>query len=82
MDTTELLFSYGTLQNTSVQVETFGRELIGFKDQLLGYQLEMVEIKDTGVVELSGESLTLLRWLLVMIPIKSMAWYLRLLHKN
>ena len=56
MDTTELLFSYGTLQNTSVQVETFGRELIGFKDQLLGYQLEMVEIKDRGVVELSGES--------------------------
>ena len=56
MNTTELLFSYGTLQNTPVQVETFGRELAGSKDQLLGYQLEMVEIKDRGVVELSGES--------------------------
>jgi gamma-glutamylcyclotransferase (GGCT)/AIG2-like uncharacterized protein YtfP len=56
MQDIELLFSYGTLQNTSVQVETFGRELVGFKDQLLGYQLEMVEIKDVNVVELSGES--------------------------
>ncbi len=56
MNTTQLLFSYGTLQNTPVQLETFGRELVGFKDQLLGYQLEMVEIKDDDVVELSGET--------------------------
>ena len=55
MQDTESLFSYGTLQDTAVQLETFGRELTGFKDQLLGYQLEMVEIKDQGVVELSGE---------------------------
>ena len=56
MNTTEHLFSYGTLQNTSVQLETFGRELEGDSDQLLGYKLEMVEIKDQGVVELSGET--------------------------
>ena len=56
MQNIELLFSYGTLQNTPVQVETFGRELDGSKDQLLGYRLEMVEIKDADVVELSGES--------------------------
>ena len=56
MNTTEHLFSYGTLQDTSVQVETFGRELVGFEDQLLGYKLEMVEIQDADVVELSGKT--------------------------
>jgi len=43
----EQLFSYGTLQNVEVQLETFGRELTGSKD---------VEIKDHSVVELSGET--------------------------
>lgn len=52
----ERLFSYGTLQNVEVQLETFGRVLTGAKDQLLGYQLEMVEIKDQAVVDLSGET--------------------------
>ena len=56
MNATELLFSYGTLQNTSVQIQTFGRELKGEKDQLLGYKLEMVEIKSCEVVDLSGEA--------------------------
>ena len=56
MNTTEHLFSYGTLQDTPVQVETFGRELVGFEDQLLGYKLEMVEIQDADVVELSGKT--------------------------
>lgn len=51
----KLLFSYGTLQNTPVQLETFGRELTGSEDQLLGYKLEMVEIKDQSVVALSGK---------------------------
>lgn len=50
------LFSYGTLQNTAVQHETFGRELTGYSDQLLGYKLEMVKIQDNNVVALSGES--------------------------
>jgi gamma-glutamylcyclotransferase (GGCT)/AIG2-like uncharacterized protein YtfP len=56
MNITKLLFSYGTLQSAEVQIDTFGRKLVGDKDNLLGYKLEMVEIKDTGVVELSGES--------------------------
>ena len=56
MNTTELLFSYDTLQNVEVQLETFRRELVGHDDALLGYQLEMVEIKDEAVVALSGET--------------------------
>ncbi|BAS68124.1 MAG: gamma-glutamylcyclotransferase [Gammaproteobacteria bacterium] len=56
MKTTELLFSYGTLQTPSVQIETFGRELVGYEDRLLDYKLEMVEIQDKSVVELSGAS--------------------------
>ena len=52
----KLLFSYGTLQNTPVQLETFGRELVGSDDQLLGYKLEMVEIGDQQVVALSGKT--------------------------
>jgi hypothetical protein len=31
---TVLLFSYGTLQSSTVQLETFGRELVGYKDKL------------------------------------------------
>jgi len=56
MVTTELLFSYGTLQNVEVQHETFGRKLVGFNDALLGYKLNQVKIHDQDVVALSGES--------------------------
>jgi len=52
----KLLFSYGTLQNRLVQLETFGRELVGNEDQLLGYKLEMVKIGDQQVVALSGKT--------------------------
>ncbi len=52
----EFLFSYGTLQNIEVQFETFGRELTGFNDALLGYKLNKVKINDQNVVVLSGES--------------------------
>lgn len=55
MSETTLLFSYGTLQNTSVQIQTFGRELTGYNDELLGYKLVMIKIKDKKVVALSGE---------------------------
>jgi len=34
-----LLFSYGTLQEESVQPATFGRRLQGSKDELVGFQL-------------------------------------------
>jgi gamma-glutamylcyclotransferase (GGCT)/AIG2-like uncharacterized protein YtfP len=52
---TELLFSYGTLQNIDVQQQTFGRELAGYEDTLLAYKLAMVDIGNQSVVELSGE---------------------------
>jgi gamma-glutamylcyclotransferase (GGCT)/AIG2-like uncharacterized protein YtfP len=37
-----LLFSYGTLQDKSVQIRTFGRELIGREDALPSYALRIV----------------------------------------
>ena len=53
---TVLLFSYGTLQSATVQLETFGRELVGYKDKLLNYRLAMLEIQDASVIKLSGKT--------------------------
>jgi len=39
-----LLFSYGTLQEASVQLSTFGRRLNGQKDALKGFELGEVTI--------------------------------------
>ena len=50
MNKMKLLFSYGTLQDVQVQIETFGRELTGASEVLLGYQLELVKIEDEAVV--------------------------------
>ncbi len=50
-----LLFSYGTLQQTEVQLATFGRLLVGTADELLGFSLAMLEIGDAEVVRLSGK---------------------------
>lgn len=52
----ENLFSYGTLQNDNVQIETFGRLLTGQKDILTGYKKTMVKIEDENVVATSGEA--------------------------
>jgi gamma-glutamylcyclotransferase (GGCT)/AIG2-like uncharacterized protein YtfP len=49
------LFSYGTLQQESVQRASFGRALTGKPDALLGFRREMVEIIDAEVFCLSGE---------------------------
>src|SRR6476620_2878109 len=43
---TENLFSYGTLQKDSVQMQLFGRLLTGAKDALEGYKLASIEITD------------------------------------
>ncbi|RAJ32878.1 gamma-glutamylcyclotransferase family protein [Pedobacter cryoconitis] len=51
---TEKLFSYGTLQNESVQIKNYGRTLEGKLDKLTGYALSMIEITDAAVVALSG----------------------------
>lgn len=49
------LFSYGTLQNEQVQLETFGRLLQGEKEVLDGYQLNRVEITDPEVLRKSNQ---------------------------
>jgi gamma-glutamylcyclotransferase (GGCT)/AIG2-like uncharacterized protein YtfP len=50
----EKLFSYGTLQIESVQIETFGRILNGTKDSLIGYVLSEIKITDSAVIKTSG----------------------------
>ena len=50
----QLLFSYGTLQDESVQLATFGRRLEGTKDTLRGYRLHTVRINDQQFVATSG----------------------------
>jgi hypothetical protein len=48
------LFSYGTLQQPNVQLATFGRQLAGKPDALLGYGLVPVAITDPHVLATSG----------------------------
>ncbi|MGN8551149.1 UNVERIFIED_CONTAM: gamma-glutamylcyclotransferase [Microbacterium sp. SLM126] len=52
----QLLFSYGTLQNPDVQLDTFGRLLAAEDDVLPGYTVDYAEIEDMRVVDLSGLS--------------------------
>ena len=52
----QLLFSYGTLQNPDVQLDTFGRLVAAEDDALPGYTVDYAEIEDTRVVDLSGLS--------------------------
>ncbi len=60
MKTTEpdavLLFSYGTLRDSAVQMANFGRLLAGRADTLPGYTLLQITINDAAVVALSGKS--------------------------
>jgi gamma-glutamylcyclotransferase (GGCT)/AIG2-like uncharacterized protein YtfP len=51
-----LLFSYGTLQKTSVQVATFGRALKRRADALPGYRIAEVAIIDPAIRVASGLS--------------------------
>lgn len=53
--TSELLFSYGTLQQEEVQRASFGRKLAGTPDALPGWRQEMVEITDPDVLAKSGK---------------------------
>ncbi|KAA1430510.1 gamma-glutamylcyclotransferase family protein [Mycolicibacter arupensis] len=53
---TEMLFSYGTLQLAEVQRSTFGRELDGRPDAIVGYELDYVTITDPQVVAVSGSN--------------------------
>lgn len=40
------LFTYGTLQQTDVQEELFGRRLVGTPETLVGYALEEIQIEE------------------------------------
>lgn len=51
----EHLFSYGTLQQPAVQIETFGETILGQPDALVGFTKTMIEITDPDVLVLSGE---------------------------
>ena len=51
-----LLFSYGTLQQESVQVSTFGRPLRGHPDQLVGFEQSLFRIEDPDFVAASGKA--------------------------
>ena len=51
---TELLFSYGTLRQREVQLTTFGRELNGQSDAIVGFELDYVTITDPHVIATSG----------------------------
>ncbi|MFC6440725.1 gamma-glutamylcyclotransferase family protein [Bowmanella sp. JS7-9] len=50
------LFSYGTLQLPDVQLATFGRLLDGTMDQLPGYIVGELVIRDPQVLQTSGQS--------------------------
>lgn len=51
-----LLFSYGTLQQANVQLASFGRELTGEPDSLVGYEQSLIAIDDPEVVRSSGKT--------------------------
>jgi gamma-glutamylcyclotransferase (GGCT)/AIG2-like uncharacterized protein YtfP len=51
-----LLFSYGTLRDPAVQRATFGRELAGRDDRIVGYRLDQLEITDPHVLAVSGQT--------------------------
>lgn len=51
-----LLFSYGTLQQESVQLSTFGRRLDGQKDELPGFEPALVPIDDPKLATTLGRT--------------------------
>jgi gamma-glutamylcyclotransferase (GGCT)/AIG2-like uncharacterized protein YtfP len=51
-----LLFAYGTLQDKTVQMANFGRELAGRADWLPGYATSLLAIRDPAVVATSGKT--------------------------
>lgn len=53
---TQLLFSYGTLQQLDVQLSTFGRALHGTADELIGFRQSMLRITDAEVLKTSGKT--------------------------
>lgn len=54
------LFSYGTLQDRGVQIETFGRILTGEKDLLTGFKVNKIQITDVEVLRKSNQKFHLI----------------------
>ena len=52
----DYLFSYGTLQDKAVQIATFGRQVEGSPDALIGFRQDWVEITDPYVLKTSGKT--------------------------
>lgn len=50
----QLLFSYGTLQDEMIQLEIFGRKLIGVADKLYGYRVGQLEIATGNELQASN----------------------------
>ena len=50
----DYLFSYGTLQDKDVQIATFGRQVEGTPDELIGFRRDWVHITDPYVLKTSG----------------------------
>ena len=48
------IFSYGTLQSESVQLNTFGKALEGDLDLLTGFKSGLIKIGDEAVIAKSG----------------------------
>ena len=53
---TELLLSCGTLRQHEVQLATFGREMQGRPDAIVGFELHDVIITDPHVIATSGSA--------------------------
>lgn len=51
-----LLFSYGTLRDEQVQLDLFGRVLVGRKDALPGYEQALVRVEDPVFASTSGKA--------------------------
>ena len=51
-----LIFSYGTLQQEDVQLSTFGRRLVGQRDELVGFAASLVRIDDPLVAAKLGKT--------------------------
>ena len=52
----QLLFSYGTLQQSDVQLDTFGRLIDADADVLPGYTVDYTESEDHRVADVSGST--------------------------
>ena len=55
-ETSQLLFSYGTLQLENVQEALFNRRLNGRRDALPAFKESVLEIDDPATVEMSGKT--------------------------